>query len=448
MGDGNGLGLRIECAEQSEPRGLPEAFRIGADFIGVDSVALVLEDNYRQNDVLGISRVHASPMVSVHQRQVAYLEANAGLDRELEALPSGAEFKEMDKAGTGLTSPELATMLAHVKLDLKDEVLASDLPDQEAFARKLPEYFPTPLRERFAAQIYKHPLQREIVTTVVVNEVVDGAGLSYVYRLTEEMNAPPTDAIRAYSVVTRVYDLPSLWRQIDALDNVIPTHVADAMVLETRRLLDRASRWWLSNRPQPLAVGAEINRFASTVSRLLPQVSGLLRGPQAESVLRNREQLVADGVPGELADRIAVLLHTYGVLDVIAVAELAEHEVGLDAERSPQETAELYFALSDHLDVDAMLTSVSALERGNRWHALARLALRDDIYYSLRAITLDALRHSDAEDTVKDKIAEWEEANASRIARARASLDEIKRSGRLDLATLSVAARQLRSMVR
>src|SRR5690606_8913776 len=58
-------------------------------------------------------------MVSVHRRLVSALEAKGALDRELEALPGDAEFGEMEKAGLGLTSPELATLLAHVKLDLR-----------------------------------------------------------------------------------------------------------------------------------------------------------------------------------------------------------------------------------------------------------------------------------------------------------------------------------------
>ncbi|WP_216216114.1 NAD-glutamate dehydrogenase [Amycolatopsis aidingensis] len=409
---------------------------------------LVLTDNYRQNAVLGISRAHAGPMLSVHQRQVAALEAKGALDRELEALPSPGEFKELDKAGQGLTSPELATLLAHVKLDLKDELLASELPDVEVFAGRLPEYFPRPLRERFGDAIPGHPLHRQIITTLVVNEVVDGAGVSFAYRLSEEMNATATDAVRAYAVVTSVYDLSSLWAEIAALDNAVSTEVADRMVLETRRVLDRAARWFLTNRPQPLAVGAEITRFGGTVAELVPKLPDLLRGREADAVRSNAAELVEQGVPAGFANRIACLLHAYGLLDVTEVAELAEQEVGLNIERSPIETAELYYALSDHLGIDKMLTSISALERGNRWHALARLALRDDLYASLRAITLDALRHSDPEDSADEKIAQWEQTNASRLARARVSLEEIERSGRHDLATLSVATRQIRSTVR
>jgi glutamate dehydrogenase len=414
-----------------------------------DEVAsLVLADNYDQNRVLGVARAHAPQMLTVHNRLVNDLIARAGLDRELEALPSNAEFRALGKAEKGLTSPELATLLAHVKLALKEEVLASDLPDAEVFAGRLPDYFPTKLRERFGSAIGSHPLRRQIVSTMLVNEVVDGGGVSYAFRLAEEMSANATDAVRAYVVANRVFDLGSMWRDIAALDNEVPTRVADDLMLETRRTLDRVSRWFLSNRPQPLPVGAEISRFAGPVADLSPRMMTLLQGREREIVAEHTAELVGKGVPDALAERVAAQLNSYALLDVIEVAELAEREVGLGVERSHVETAELYYALSDHLDVDSMLSAVSALERGNRWHALARLALRDDLYSSMRAITLDVLRHSDPGDSAAEKIEKWEESNASRLGRARASLREIARVGRPDLATLSVAARQIRAMVR
>ena len=45
LGDGADLGLRFSYASQAQPRGLADAFIVGRDFVGSDSVALVLGDN-------------------------------------------------------------------------------------------------------------------------------------------------------------------------------------------------------------------------------------------------------------------------------------------------------------------------------------------------------------------------------------------------------------------
>ncbi|MBF0124439.1 MAG: glucose-1-phosphate thymidylyltransferase RfbA [Magnetococcales bacterium] len=46
LGSGEAMGMRLEYAEQAQPRGLAEAFLIGAEFIGSDPVALLLGDNF------------------------------------------------------------------------------------------------------------------------------------------------------------------------------------------------------------------------------------------------------------------------------------------------------------------------------------------------------------------------------------------------------------------
>jgi glutamate dehydrogenase len=122
-----------------------------------DEVAeLVLADNADQNDLIGTSRANAPSLLPVHADQIRYLVAERGLNRELEALPTDKEIARRLEAGIGLTSPELSTLMAHVKLTLKDELLRTDLPDQEVFASRLPRYFPSPLRERFGPAIRSH----------------------------------------------------------------------------------------------------------------------------------------------------------------------------------------------------------------------------------------------------------------------------------------------------
>ncbi|WP_280203087.1 NAD-glutamate dehydrogenase domain-containing protein, partial [Nocardia cyriacigeorgica] len=403
-----------------------------------DEVAqMVLRDNVSQNFLMGLSRSDAPRMLNVHRRVIDDLEQRRGLDRELEALPSEPEMKRRHEEGTGLTSPELANLLAHVKLALKGDLLDSDLPDMAYFATRLPEYFPTPLRGRFGTAIKKHRLRREILTTMIVNEVVDCGGITYAHRLNEEVGATASDSVRAFTAVTEIFGLHDIWARIRTADTSVA--IRDELELETKRTLDRASRWLLTNRPQPIAVGAEVNRYSRGVRELAPKVPGWLRGHHVTSLTDQSAELIARGAPTDLATEVYGLLNLFPLLDVIDIADITD--------RTGDEVGALYYALNEHLKIDWLLEAVSHLERGDRWHALARLALRDDMYSSLRSLTLDVLSGGDPEETADEKIAYWESKNQSRLGRARAALSELFESGTHDLATLSVAARQVRSMV-
>jgi len=187
-------------------------------------------------------------------------------------------------------------------------------------------------------------------------------------------------------------------------------------------------------------VGAEISRYRDRFARLAPRVGEWVRGHHVEDFARRTRPVLDRGAPAEPTDAVYYLLVQFALLDVIDVADIVE--------RDDEEVAELYYALDAHLGIDRLLSAVSALERGDRWHSLARLALRDDLYGSLSALVLDVFAGAEPGETTAEMIEDWELSNGSRLVRARAALEEIFASGNLDLAVLSVAARQIRSMVR
>ena len=108
--------------------------------------------------------------------------------------------------------------MAHVKLTLKEDMLTTELPEQDVFASRLPRYFPTPLRERFTPEIRTHQLRREIVTTMLINDLVDTAGISYAFRITEDVGVGPIDAVRTYVATDAIFGIGHIWRRIRAAD--------------------------------------------------------------------------------------------------------------------------------------------------------------------------------------------------------------------------------------
>ncbi|MDJ0106065.1 NAD-glutamate dehydrogenase, partial [Rhodococcus erythropolis] len=279
--------------------------------------------------------------------------------------------------------------------------------------------------------------RREIVATVLTNNVIDRGGITYAYRLGEEVGADPEDAVRAFTVVSEVFGLWKLWHDISKAS--ISTAVSDELILLTRRLLDRASRWMLTRRPQPLAVGAEISRFGDRIAEASTELDDWLVGADQRNLAARTVLITDKGAPENLVRRVEILLDQFGLLDVVEIADLAD--------RAISETGELYFRLGEHVGLVPMLNRVSALSKDGKWNALARLSLRDELYSTVRALTLDVLADAEAGDSTAEKLSRWEERNASRIERSTLALAEIEASGQHDLAALSVATSQLRRMV-
>ncbi|HVF21234.1 MAG TPA: NAD-glutamate dehydrogenase [Mycobacteriales bacterium] len=399
--------------------------------------ALVLRDNYEQNIALGNARAQANDMLPVYARYITRMERDGEVDRVLAVLPDDVEIARRDVAGQGLTSPEFAVVLAHTKIALTAELLRSDLPEDPYLSRELADYFPSALRERFRDRMADHPLRREIVTTVVVNSMVNHAGVTFVYRMAEETASSAADITRAHTVAREVFRMPDFVSRVEALDDVVPTAVQTSMLLEGRKLMERATRWLLHNRRSPLDIAATISAFEPGVAEVIGLLGELVLGAERDAMVLQVAQLTAAGVPDELARRVAGFPAAYGALDVVDVS------VRLDV--PVLEVAAIYFALDDRLELHRFRAGVLALPRDDRWQTLARAALRDELYAAHAALTTDVLATTDAGDPEK-RIETWAELNAASVGRATLLLSDIVAADAFDLATLSVALRQIRGL--
>lgn len=400
---------------------------------------LVLRDNYEQNVLLGNARKQSHGMLTVHQRFLRALEGRGLLKRKLEFLPDDATIAARDDEELGLTSPEFSVLVAYSKIALKEDVVSSDLPDDPWFARTLTDYFPRPLVERYADRLASHPLRREIITTCLVNEMVNRGGITFAYRAQEETTARPEQVARAYTVCREVFGLRDFVAEVEALDNLVSTDAQTTLYLEFRRLLDRSVRWFLQARPGRLDIGAEIARFGPVVADLGPRMMDLLVGAERKAQSDHADSLVKLGVPDDFAVRGATLLPCFMLLDIT--------EIATNLQTPAEEVARVYLTLSDRYAVDAMLTRITNLPRHDRWQSLARAALRYDLYAALESLTTAVLSSTALGDPA-DRVAEWERINAAAVSRAAQTLEEVRRLEHGDLASLSVALRTLRGVVR
>ena len=399
---------------------------------------LVLRNNYLQTQALSVAASQATSLLEVHSRLIRRLERDGELDREIEFLPGAEEIAERLAAQGGLFAPELAVLIAYVKLGLFQRLLASALPDEPFVVNELRAYFPSALRERYSGLIPAHRLAREIVGTVVANEMVNRCGITFTFRLGEETGADDADIARAYLVVREVYGMRGTWKAIEALDNAVGTDAQVSMLLETRKLVERSARWLLRNRPRPLDVARDIGHFAGGVTTLRGQLRELVADSSRTAIDAATGGLAAQGVPEDLALEVASGNDLASALDVVEVATSAAIPV--------EDAASVYFTLGEKLDLHWLREQIAALPRDNRWQALSRAALRDDLYAQLSALTLDALRLDAGEAAPAERVAAWLAQNRIPVARCRQILGDLGSAGQTDFTMLSVAMGEIRTL--
>jgi glutamate dehydrogenase len=399
---------------------------------------LVLRDNYHQNQALSNSVTQAASMVDVHTRYITHLEQRKKLDREVEFLPNKEQVEERKSNGQGLTSPEFAVLLAYSKLELEKELLSSDLPEDPHLARELVRYFPQPLRDRFSAEMERHRLRREIIATRVANAVVNSSGITFVFRLGEETGAAAPDIARAQTVAREIFDMGSLWSEIDGLDHQVDAVTQTAMILEGRKLVERATRWLLRHCSKPLDISKTVERYKAGSEELAALLPEVLVGPAQKAWEDATNRFSKEEVPYELATRVAGLNAMISALDLVEVSSAVDEPV--------PSAAAAYFLLGGRLQLHWLRDCILALPRDDRWQALARDALRNDLYGWHGTLTTEALKSTETAHGAEERIDAWLGHTDRAHDRYRQMLDDIRAVGRFDLATLSVALREVRNL--
>ncbi|MDZ4316799.1 MAG: NAD-glutamate dehydrogenase [Azonexus sp.] len=399
---------------------------------------LVLRDNYFQTQVLSVTRARGNQLLDEQTRYIRHL-ANAGrLNRKIEYLPFDEQIAERKAAGLGLTSPELAVILAYHKMELFEALLTSDVPEDPYIRTALERYFPQPLRQRFAEPIQRHPLRREIIATHVVNSMVNRVGPTFAFRLHEETGAALPDIVRAYLATREVFGMVPLWQTIEALDNVVADSTQTAMILDGLRLVQRGTLWFLRHRGHLRDLAETLAHFSASVEQLAGSLYTVVAPVYRSELDRVTARYLELGVPETLVRRVACLDELYAALDIVEVAGALNRPVEL--------VAKVYFALGGLLELHWMGHQIAILPTDTHWQGLARTALQDDLSTQAHTLCADALRENPDEDDVAALVAAWQAKCSFQLERCRLLFAEIRASSAPDMAMLSVALRELRGL--
>ena len=396
---------------------------------------LVLGNNYKQTQAISLAARKAYERIAEYKRLMNDLEARGKLDRAIEFLPSEEQLNERVAAGHGLTRAELSVLISYSKIDLKEALLNSRVPDDDYLTRDMETAFPPMLVSKFAEAMRRHRLKREIVSTQIANDLVNHMGITFVERLKESTGMSAANVAGAYVIVRDIFHLPHWFRQIEALDYQVAAEVQLALMDELMRLGRRATRWFLRSRRNELDAARDVAHFGPHLAALGLKLDELLEGPTREGWQTRYQAYVEAGVPELLARMVAGTTHLYTLLPIIEASDVTGQNAA--------DVAKTYFAVGSALDLTWYLQQISNLPVENNWQALAREAFRDDIDWQQRAITISVLQMTDAGESIEARLALWLEQNHTMVERWRAMLVDLRAATGNDYAMYAVANREL-----
>jgi glutamate dehydrogenase len=403
-----------------------------------DVVAHVLYDNYQQAQILSQEVELSAQRIEAHEDLMQQLEAGEKeLERDVEFLPSSEEMSERRSAGEGLVRPELAVLLAYAKRSIFAALVDSDLPDSPYLAQDLHSYFPSKIVERFGHLIEEHPLRRELIATIVSNDVVNSQGITFVSRMVTETGASMTDVVRAFRIARDVTGAVQRWADVEALDGAIDPGIQNELMTGVDWLVETTSRWYLVH-----ATGRRLDEAVDEARESFRELSGVIDqiGPEAwrEEHEHLTRRLEAEGVPAALARRHAFQAELVHGPDIITVS----HATG----RTVLEVARAFFLLGERLQLDWLEKQVEEMPAGSRWHRWALQSMEDDLFTLRRSLAETVLEECSGLpiDEAVEKFLESRDDAFSRLQRFTRSLAV---DGMGDLAQLTVALRQIRSLI-
>ncbi|MFT7410209.1 MAG: glutamate dehydrogenase [Oleispira sp.] len=401
-----------------------------------DVAELVLKNNYRQTQAIALAHRECQKSMDGYVRMIHDFEDSGKLNRALEYLPNEETLAERKLKGLGLTKPELSVLISYAKADLKERLNIEAISQDSYLCRIVETAFPQKLVDDYNSPVMNHKLRSEIVATQLANDLVNYMGITFVNRLTASTGATVVEVARAYVAARDIFGLHDLWSKVEALDYQISAKIQADMMCRLRRLVRRASRWFLRNRRTDMDVATEVESFKASADSVRNNLSQWLKGSTQATWQGRFDQYTQHAVPEDVS---ALAAGTGPLLSALGIIE-ASHQT----ERSVERVAEAYFFVGETLSLNWFLEQVNNLEVNSHWEALAREAFRDDIDWQLRSLTVSVLNTEENENMpMTELMNQWNTAHPNLVSRWQKMLDALRASDKVEYAMYSVALREL-----
>ncbi|MGD9660795.1 MAG: NAD-glutamate dehydrogenase [Porticoccaceae bacterium] len=398
----------------------------------------VLHHNYRQSQAISLAVLRSQQNPSEFWYFMADLDADAVLSRRLEYLPDDDTLSDREKNGHFLARPELAILLSYSKILFKQQLLSSDISGDPYLFREVYKAFPKTLFESYPAAIEHHALRSEVLCNQLAGEIIDTMGLTYVHRQMKSTGASPLDVARAYIIARDLFDLESVWVEVEKLDFKVDARVQLKLQLSLMQLGRRTTRWLLRNRRSCANTEREITTLKPMVQSLLSttMANDSFGGQEVTSELGSLREIGISDYAAMLIDSASDLYFALGMADT-----------SLRTGATVALVSDSYAQLGEVLQLEWFSGQIIALQSASRWEDSAREMFMDELEYQFRFLVISVLEILDRPEDLIDTIEDWKNKQCLLLQRWQDVVRELRVAPEKNYAMFSVALRELEDLV-
>jgi len=409
--------------------------------------AHVLRHNYDQTLSLSLLEMSAVHELDQHAQFMRDLEAKGRLDRSVEGLPNNEAIDVLAKAQKALSRPELSVLLAYGKIDLFDDMIAGHAPDDPFFLKTLEAYFPKEM-EPYDDLMKRHRLRREIIATVVCNDIVNICGPTYPDRLRAAADCDVDALVIGYTVAKQSLRFDEVWNAVAGLDDKAPAAAQMALFAELAAVL-RGQTYWMARRAAARGAtrgGVSVAQLSSVytpaVEELRQAGPAILSPFEQKAIDRAAKGFIKLGTPEALAREIAALRPLTVTADLADLARASSWSI--------EAVAKLHHLAGAAFGFDRVRAAASALSDGDPFERLAVRRLIEDLLAEQTDLTRTVMKFAGGvggADDPKATLAGWSALHAVGVRKIQQTLGDIERAGGgWSFAKLTIANAALREV--
>ncbi len=407
-----------------------------------DVAALVLQHNYDQTGALSLAEMRALPDHDAYERLMISLERRGALSRSVENLPGTESMQALAAQKKGLTRPEISVLLAYAKNTLFDDVIKTDVADDPLMMDILMDYFPQALH-KFDGAMQSHRLRREIITSRLINRIIDVCGPVFMRRMKEQTQGSINDITRAFIVGYETLKIADLRKNIAALDNKVKAEAQLQLHNEIANVMQRVVAW--------LVRSGETGSLSERIA-LRDQLSDLVDSAWLELLSpydqRRAEKRIKSyfksGIPQSLATDVALLRARASGFDVVSLS----NATGWPA----QNAAALFYDVGGRFKIDRIRSALLSADSDSHWERLAMRHLQEDFFKSQAKFAQSIAAYHKAKggssgDPVRPIIQDWVRDELPQIKAYEDTVTAMSRAGSWTVAKFAIVNAQLTDLM-